>query len=277
MTPDEQTSAIDHLRQDLATIAATIAEVKGTLNDGLKLMVYDHKVQLATVKEELSAAASQIASHIAKEDVIFEIFRKTLSVGVTVTVGLVAVLLSISRGVADPMSLFVADPMSLFVADPFVSHSGYLLTWKIDCEVLTDDDWRCLTQVYAALPFPPFGHLTGPPRRHPLRPRAAPARYPGRAPDPDRRRRSHHRTAHVPRPQRASPAELARASSPSTARANRCRRTSSPSSLQHLGDRALMAWWNILFGDRRPGQGHQRGVSLPRPPGKADRRRQRGE
>ena len=69
MSPEEQTSAIDHLRHDLAAIAGHVAEeIRGTLNNGLKLMVHDHKTQLGNVKDELAAVAGQLAGHIAKEE-----------------------------------------------------------------------------------------------------------------------------------------------------------------------------------------------------------------
>ena len=39
--------------------------------------------------------------------------------------------------------------MSLFHKGAFVSHSGLPLTWKIECDALTPDDWDCIASVVA--------------------------------------------------------------------------------------------------------------------------------
>ena len=52
MTPEEHTQAIGDLREGLTAIATHVAEIKGTLNNGLKMMVAEHKVQLTTIEGE---------------------------------------------------------------------------------------------------------------------------------------------------------------------------------------------------------------------------------
>ena len=47
----------------------------------------------------------------------------------------------------------------LFRRKNFLSHSGRNLTWKIDCDDLTDDDLECLAHVGQAM-VPHFGSLT---------------------------------------------------------------------------------------------------------------------
>ena len=37
----------------------------------------------------------------------------------------------------------------MFNATPFVSHSGLKLSWKLDCDSLTDNDWACLAKIVA--------------------------------------------------------------------------------------------------------------------------------
>lgn len=38
---------------------------------------------------------------------------------------------------------------TLFNFNPFISHSGVVLEWKIDCDAFTSADWKCLAHVIA--------------------------------------------------------------------------------------------------------------------------------
>jgi hypothetical protein len=88
MTPEEHTSAIRALQSDLA-------DSKGTLNNGLRAMVQDQKTELTTVKEDIQLIRDALTGHVAKEDVIYEIFKRVMNTGVTITSALIALLLSI--------------------------------------------------------------------------------------------------------------------------------------------------------------------------------------
>ncbi len=37
----------------------------------------------------------------------------------------------------------------MFLDQPFTSHSGLSLTWKVECDQLTKEDWRCIAKVVA--------------------------------------------------------------------------------------------------------------------------------
>jgi hypothetical protein len=82
MTPEEHTAVIRSLQSD-------VADIKGTLNNGLRAMVQDQRTELATVKEDIQ----QRRAHRAR--VIYEIFKRTLNTGVTITGALIALPLSI--------------------------------------------------------------------------------------------------------------------------------------------------------------------------------------
>ena len=88
MTSDEHTAAIRSLQSD-------VADIKGTLNNGLRTMVQDQRTELATVKEDIQQIRDALTSHVAKEDVIYEIFKRVMNTGVTITGALIALLLSI--------------------------------------------------------------------------------------------------------------------------------------------------------------------------------------
>ena len=88
MTSDEHTAAIRTLQSD-------VADIKGTLNNGLRTMVQDQRTELATVKEDIQQIRDALTSHVAKEDVIYEIFKRVMNTGVTITGALIALLLSI--------------------------------------------------------------------------------------------------------------------------------------------------------------------------------------
>ena len=51
--------------------------------------------ELATVKDDIQLIRDALTSHVAKEDVIYEIFKRVMNTGVTITGTLIALLLSI--------------------------------------------------------------------------------------------------------------------------------------------------------------------------------------
>jgi hypothetical protein len=53
--------------------------------------------------------------------------------------------------------------MTLFQIGNFKSHSGEILSWKIECDSLTDNDWECLCHV-ALKVVKPFRSVEGIPR-----------------------------------------------------------------------------------------------------------------
>ncbi|MGZ9034007.1 MAG: hypothetical protein ACXW25_06300 [Rhodospirillales bacterium] len=88
MTPEDHTAAIHALQAD-------VADIKGILNNGLRTMVTDQKSELAAVKDDIQLIRDALTSHVAKEDVIYEIFKRVMNTGVTITGALIALLLSI--------------------------------------------------------------------------------------------------------------------------------------------------------------------------------------
>ena len=88
MSPEEHTAAIRTLQTD-------ISENKGIVNNGLRTKVHDQRSELATVKEDIQLIRDALTSHVAKEDVIYEIFKRVMNTGVTITGALIALLLSI--------------------------------------------------------------------------------------------------------------------------------------------------------------------------------------
>ena len=88
MTPREHTAAIRTLQSD-------ISEIKGIVNNGLSAMVQDQRTELAAVKEDIQQIRDALTGHVAKEDVIYEIFKRVMNTGVTITAALIALLLSI--------------------------------------------------------------------------------------------------------------------------------------------------------------------------------------
>lgn len=88
MTPDEHTAAINALQHD-------ISEIKAILNNGLRSMVHDQRSELATVKADIQPIRYTLTSHVAKEDVIYEIFKRMMHTGVAVSGALITLLLSI--------------------------------------------------------------------------------------------------------------------------------------------------------------------------------------
>lgn len=52
--------------------------------------------------------------------------------------------------------------MTLFNLGDFVSHSGFDLSWKIDCDALVDEDWAALALLISQS-VPAFGPVEGVP------------------------------------------------------------------------------------------------------------------
>jgi hypothetical protein len=99
MSPEEHTAAIRSLQSD-------VADIKGILNNGLRTMVHDQRSELATVKEDIQLIRDALTGHVAKEDVIYEIFKRVMNTGLTITGALIALLLSI-------IGYLLANPVGL--------------------------------------------------------------------------------------------------------------------------------------------------------------------
>ncbi len=99
MTPDEHTAAINALQHD-------VSEIKSILNNGLRTMVHDQRSELVTVKADIQLIRDALTGHVAKEDVIYEIFKRVMNTGVAITGALIALLLSI-------IGYLLVNPVSL--------------------------------------------------------------------------------------------------------------------------------------------------------------------
>ena len=54
--------------------------------------------------------------------------------------------------------------MNLFVKEDFISHAGNPLTWKIECDALSDDDWACIAHMIVESESRRFSKVIGIPR-----------------------------------------------------------------------------------------------------------------
>ena len=54
--------------------------------------------------------------------------------------------------------------MNLFQEVDFTGHSGDQLHWKIECDALSDSDWKCLARMISELEHRPFQSAIGIPR-----------------------------------------------------------------------------------------------------------------
>ena len=54
--------------------------------------------------------------------------------------------------------------MNLFVKEDFISHAGNPLTWKIECDALSDDDWACIAHMIIERETRSFSKVIGIPR-----------------------------------------------------------------------------------------------------------------
>ncbi len=54
--------------------------------------------------------------------------------------------------------------MNLFQDGDFTSHAGLPLNWKLECDAITDDEWRCLAKMIMDYQTEPFYEAVGIPR-----------------------------------------------------------------------------------------------------------------
>ena len=54
--------------------------------------------------------------------------------------------------------------MNLFQDGDFTSHAGLPLKWKLECDAITDDEWRCLAKMVMDYQTRPFYKAVGIPR-----------------------------------------------------------------------------------------------------------------
>ena len=54
--------------------------------------------------------------------------------------------------------------MNLFVKEDFISHAGNPLTWKIECDALSNDDWACIAHMIVESESRRFSKVIGIPR-----------------------------------------------------------------------------------------------------------------
>ena len=75
--------AADKYAESLTQSAAIIAlhdavnKIEATLNDGMKAMIAEHRIELKQIKGEFETIRTTVTGHVAKEDVLFQIFQKT--------------------------------------------------------------------------------------------------------------------------------------------------------------------------------------------------------
>ena len=52
-------------------------------------------------------------------------------------------------------------PVKLFQLGDFTSHAGLSLKWKLECDAITDDEWRCLAKMIMDYQKHPFSEAFG--------------------------------------------------------------------------------------------------------------------
>ena len=54
--------------------------------------------------------------------------------------------------------------MKLFQIGDFKSHAGLPLSWKIECDAITNDEWQCIARMIMEYQKEPFRYAVGIPR-----------------------------------------------------------------------------------------------------------------
>lgn len=56
------------------------------------------------------------------------------------------------------------EQMKLFQDGDFTSHAGLPLQWKLECDAITDEEWRCIAKMIMDYQDRPFSEAVGIPR-----------------------------------------------------------------------------------------------------------------
>jgi hypothetical protein len=54
--------------------------------------------------------------------------------------------------------------MNLFQDGDFISHAGLPLQWKLECDAISDAEWRCIAKMIMTYQHEPFSKVLGIPR-----------------------------------------------------------------------------------------------------------------
>lgn len=54
--------------------------------------------------------------------------------------------------------------MDLFQKIDFISHAGLAMTWKLECDAISDAEWKCLAKIISEIETRPFSNVIGIPR-----------------------------------------------------------------------------------------------------------------
>jgi uncharacterized protein YpuA (DUF1002 family) len=87
--------ALDDHTHAIHALQNAISDIKAILNNGIRTMVNDQKRELVAVKDDIQRIRDTLTSHVAKEDVVYEIFKRVMNTGVSITDALIALLLSV--------------------------------------------------------------------------------------------------------------------------------------------------------------------------------------
>src|SRR5512132_1244698 len=98
--------SFDQEQSHVLSLHDAVVEIKATLNNGLKAQLIEQKAELKSVRDDVQLIRDALTGHVAKEDVIYEIFKRVMNTGVTITGALIALLLSI-------IGYLLVDPVGL--------------------------------------------------------------------------------------------------------------------------------------------------------------------
>jgi uncharacterized protein YpuA (DUF1002 family) len=95
MTPKDHTTAIHVLQNAISENQGDPQLPGGNAAGvyGIRTMVNDQKTEFATVKGDIQSIRDALTSHVAKEDVVYEIFKRVMNTGVSITGAIIGYLL----------------------------------------------------------------------------------------------------------------------------------------------------------------------------------------
>lgn len=92
---EDHSKVIDSIVEDVSTLLTSMSQLRANV-ESEREQIHDHKVQLLAINDRVIIMSNALSTHIAKEDVVFELYKRTLSaglatVGVTITTLIAAI------------------------------------------------------------------------------------------------------------------------------------------------------------------------------------------
>src|SRR5512144_2927140 len=126
--------SFDQEQSHVLSLHDAVVEIKAILNNGLKAQLIEQKAELKSVKDDVQLIRDALTGHVAKEDVIYEIFKRVMNTGVTITGTASSPSRRAARMRPCPAITSSSSLTRIGMVQPYsTSDAASLATWSSEC------------------------------------------------------------------------------------------------------------------------------------------------